>query len=80
MITRVRLATILLTLILASCAHQVYWRQDGKSLQATNADLLECRTRFNESGPHVLALSDFEIESPCMSAKGYYRDTHPSPE
>jgi hypothetical protein len=80
MITRVRLATILLTLILASCAHQMYWRQYGKSLQATNADLLECHARFNESGPHVLAFSNYEIESPCMSAKGYYLDTHPSPE
>lgn len=59
----------LLALVLAGCAHPLYWSKPGTGVQETAADLLACRTQGNAGGQKVFSAR--QMEEPCMVAKGY---------
>jgi hypothetical protein len=70
------LASLLLG-VLSGCAMQKYWVQPGKNLQQTSVDLYECRKTGLQAG---VAYTGFELEAPCMTAKGYRLSDSPPPD
>jgi len=60
---------ILAAVLLAGCAHTLYWSKPGVGVQETAAELSACRLAANAGGQKVFSAR--QLEEPCMVAKGF---------